>query len=312
MTRLIDNAHVDIISRGLLGAVDVDGGPTDEQRRILQAIVAGYWERPDIDLTSANPAGPDEVALVLTDDDARERFHELLVLCELTRHPLTEAQVQRVEAYAAAFGAEGPDLQMTRDLLEQGAAGARHDYLRLLRGAELELEEPSLRGQEPTDTDENRALAARLRALQDLPVGTLGHEFVAYYDRNGIPLPGEDPDMPAVYIAHDMNHVISGYEPTGQGEIALGAMQLAMTSSHVHWVSFLGNLAVHEVGIIGNAHLTPKEATLAREGAPELVADAFRRGTQCTADFSTADHLSMVELTVEQVREKFGVPPLGV
>ena len=94
MTRLIDNAHVDIISRGLLGAVDVDGGPTDEQRRILQAIVAGYWERPDIDLTSANPAGPDEVALVLTDDDARERFHELLVLCELTRHPLTEAQVR--------------------------------------------------------------------------------------------------------------------------------------------------------------------------------------------------------------------------
>jgi hypothetical protein len=312
MTRLIDNAHVDIISRGLLGAVDVDGGPTDEQRRILEAIVAGFWERPDIDLTSADPAGPDEVALVLTDDDARERFHELLVLCELTRHPLTEAQVQRVEAYAAALGSDGPDLQMTRDLIEQGAAGARHDNLPLLRGAGLALEEPSLRGQEPTDAEENRALAARLRALQDLPVGTLGHEFVAYYDRNGIPLPGEDPDMPTVYIAHDMNHVISGYEPTGQGEIALGAMQLAMTGSHVHWVSFLGNLAVHEVGIIGNAHLSPKEATLAREGAPELVADAFRRGTRCTADFSTADHLSMVELTVGQVRERFGVPPLGV
>jgi hypothetical protein len=32
----------------------------------------------------------------------------------------------------------------------------------------------------------------------------------------------------------------------------------------------------------------------------------------CTADFSTADHLSMVELTVEQVRETFGVPPLAV
>ena len=79
---------------------------------------------------------------------------------------------------------------MTRDLLEQGAAGARRDYLRLLRGAELELEEPSLRGHEPADAEENRALAARLRALQDLPAGTLGHEFVAYYDRNGIPLPG--------------------------------------------------------------------------------------------------------------------------
>jgi hypothetical protein len=88
-------------------------------------------------------------------------------------------------------------------------------------------------------------------------------------------------------------------------------MLLAMTGSHLHWVSFLGNLAVHEVGIIGNAHLAPKVASLAREGAPELLAEAFRRGTRCTSDFSTADHLSMVELPLEQVRERFGVPPLS-
>ena len=311
MSRLIDNAHVDVISRGLLGAVDVDGGPTDEQRRILHAIVAGYWERPDIDLASAVVATPDEVAIVLENDDERERFHELLVVLELTRHPLSETQVERIEQYSRAFGASGPDLQMTRDLVEQGAESARRDYLRLLRGTERELEEPTLRGQEPVDEESNRALAARLRALQDLPADTLGYQYVAYYDRNGIPLPGEDPDMPTVYVSHDMNHVISGYEPTGQGEISLGAMLLAMTGSHLHWVSFLGNLAVHEVGIIGNAHLAPKVGTLAREGAPELVAEAFRRGTRCTADFSTADHLSMVELPLEQVRERFGVPPLS-
>ena len=32
------------IARGLLGAATVDGGPTDEQRHIIDAIVHGYFD----------------------------------------------------------------------------------------------------------------------------------------------------------------------------------------------------------------------------------------------------------------------------
>ncbi|HEX6310672.1 MAG TPA: hypothetical protein VF152_03520 [Acidimicrobiia bacterium] len=46
---------------------------------------------------------------------------------------------------------------------------------------------------------------------------------------------------PAVFVAHDMCHVIGGYEPTGPGEIALGGMQLAVSDTDAHWIGFLGS-----------------------------------------------------------------------
>jgi len=55
--------------------------------------------------------------------------------------------------------------------------------------------------------------------------------------------------------------VISGYEPSGVGEIALGAMQLAMHDNDEHWVQMLGNLGVHEAGYLG-VSAVPKQATL--------------------------------------------------
>ena len=57
--------------------------------------------------------------------------------------------------------------------------------------------------------------------------------------------------------------------------------------------------------------VVPKQATLARPGAAATLADAIRRGEQCTGDFTTADHLAMVERDLADVREQFGVPPLG-
>ena len=36
---------VEPVTCALLGAIDVDGGATDEQLAVLQAIVAHLWER---------------------------------------------------------------------------------------------------------------------------------------------------------------------------------------------------------------------------------------------------------------------------
>jgi hypothetical protein len=46
------------------------------------------------------------------------------------------------------------------------------------------------------------------------------------------------------------------------------------------------------------------------EGAATLVADALGRGAACTADFSESDHLALAHLTFDDVRARFGVPPL--
>jgi hypothetical protein len=53
----------------------------------------------------------------------------------------------------------------------------------------------------------------------------------------------------------------------------------------------------------------PKDSTLTRPGAAELLGEAFWRGAQCSADFSQADHLAMADWLVPGVRDHFGVPP---
>jgi hypothetical protein len=238
-----------------------------------------------------------------------------MMLLELCRHPLSEAQVDRVDEYASALGESKASNEIVRDLVRKGAAEAMADYQRYAQDVELDLEEPTLRGvyqhiDFASEGEPDPALAARLRALHDLPAGTLGYEYVEFYRRNGLTLPGDDPNSPAVFVAHDMCHVIGGYEPTGQGEIALGAMQLSVTDSDAHWIGFLGNLAVHEAGFLGVHDLVAKDATMTREGAPEMVAHAMWRGGQCTGDWTTADHLAMVDVPLEEVRARYGVPPL--
>ena len=312
MPRVIDDPMVEPVTRALLGAIDVDGGATDEQRAVLAAIVHGYWARPELDLDALTPLDPAGTAAVVTETAHRARVRELMVLLELCRHPLTETQVDRVEAYADAIGQSGPGLAMARTLVRDGAEHAMADYYRFLGDLDREMTEPSLREQYPGSLSEpDHELAARLRALHDLPAGTLGYEYVEFYRRNGLKLPGDDPSMPAVFVAHDMCHVIGGYEPTGQGEIALGGMQLAIADTPAHWMGFLGNLAVHEAGFLGTDEISPKTATLTRAGAPEMLAEAMSRGARCTGDFTTTDHLALVEVPIAEVRARFGVPPLS-
>ena len=118
--------------------------------------------------------------------------------------------------------------------------------------------------------------------------------------------------MSAVSVSHDMNHVIAGYEPTGQGEIALGAFQMAMHDSEENLIQFLGNLLIHEAGVLDPGGFSPVSASLQRPGAIELLGEAFDRGAQCRRDFSHTDHLAMAAWSLDEVREEFGVVPVTV
>jgi hypothetical protein len=313
MRHVIDETSTLPVAQALLGAIDVDGGATEEQRQVLQALVCGWLGRDDLELTTLASLDPHAVAAAITDEGQRRRLRELLVLLEMCRHPLSEAQVERVDAYAAALAQSGPGLELARTLVRSGAEAATADYFRFLGGEMTHLVEPSLADRYSADLPApDLELAERLRALHDLPPGTLGHEYVEFYRRNGIDLPGDDPSFPAVFVSHDMCHVIGGYEPSGQGEVALGAMQIMVADNEVHWLQFLGNLAVHEAGYFVKEGLVAKEGALARPGATDMLAEALVRGERCTGDFTAADHLAMADWPLADVRAAFGVPPLSI
>jgi hypothetical protein len=184
------------------------------------------------------------------------------------------------------------------------------------------LSEPSLRERYLRIDEPDLELAAQLEALHDLPEGTLGHAFVEFHIRNGLTMPGADIHTPAHYVSHDMNHVIAGYEPTGPGEISLGAFKLAMSDTDANWMAFVANLMIHEAGMI--KHGTTEQAqfvpyggdiypdaqgqgALHLPGAAEELAEALERGGAVEGDFSQIDHLAIAHRPLAEIRDQYHV-----
>jgi hypothetical protein len=306
MPRVVDTTHLRPALAALIGSCDVDGGPTDEQFALAGALATGYFHTP-VDPRSLEPLGPDEAREQLEDEELRTRVLHLMVVAEFCRHPLTRAQVLRTEDYARAFGISDEGQRLARDVMAAGNAVAEADYLRIFGDHQLELEEPVLAHHgDLAASAVHDEVFERLSHLGDCPPGSLGRAFAEFYDANGLELPGPENPFAGVFVAHDMSHVIAGYEATGLEEVALGAMQLGIADTDVHWVQFLGNIAVHEARFL---HHTDAPPVLAAPGAMDVVAHALDRGSVTAEDFTVVDHLSMADLPLEEVRERFGVPP---
>ena len=214
----------------------------------------------------------------MPDDEARLRFCEMVMTLELCRHPQSAAQVDRAEECAAALGVTGIAMETTRTALEQGAAAVAADLERIYGEILPEVSERSLRDRYLKLDAPDPALAAQLRALADLPAGSLGHAYLAFYERNGFALPGDDVHLPAHYVNHDMNHVITGYEPTAPGEIARSGFLVAANSSRHNWLEFLLTMSIHESGVLTHGEIHAKFATLSRPGVSDLLARGLRSG----------------------------------
>jgi hypothetical protein len=286
------------IARGLLGAADVGDGPTPEQQNLLQSILHGYLGA-DVDAATLDALSPAELAAAVDEAD-RARVVDLLVVVEFCRHTDTAAQADRVEAYATALGFDSPFLAVARDALVAGTEQVMTDWSR--------FREPSSR--EPSVGDDaDPALAARLRDLANCPPGSLGRAYFDFYDRWGLSFPGEEGGGDVTLVAHDFSHVLAGYDTDAPSEVALQAMLTSATGFAHHFSGLVASLALFESGKFDILEITPRVAALDRPGAAALVADAFRRGTTCTRDFSTIDHLARASELVDAVRADCGITP---
>lgn len=311
MSLLIPANLVEPMVGGLLGGIDVDGGPTDEQLRVLSAVAVHVWDRPDLDLANARRIGPEELAHLLVETDHRDMFHELHLTLEACRHPQTPAQVDAVQRYARALEVTGEDLAMFQLLVTEGIEAAAQDYRRFLKVSLAERFEPSLI-EVPVDPDHPEiALAEKLGAFAEFGPHTLGRAYLRFYERSGLTLPGVDASsINHFFVSHDMTHTIAGISTTVAGEVALSAFQFAMNNSRINRAALLASLVAHEAGFAHPAHLAVADtAALATESATLLLARELRRGSRCRADFSLVDHFELAPLPLSEVRMEFGVVP---
>ncbi len=287
------------VARGLLGSALVGDGPTPEQRSVVQSLLRGYFGA-DVDVATLEPLDPAGLAAVVDVGD-RTRVVDLLVVVEYCRHPGVPEQADRTEAYAAALGVDEPFLAVARDALVGTQAEVMADWTRFTTPT------PSEPG---TEHDDPSGLLARLQALGDCPDGSLGRAFFDFYRRWNIPFPGSPGGGDANLVVHDFSHVLAGYEPDAPGELALQAMLTSATGFAHHFSGLIASLSLYEAGKYDVLDITPKVAALARPGAADELAEAFRRGQACTCDFSAIDHLARANDPLVQVRADCGIPPL--
>ena len=262
LTLLVSAELVEPVTCALLGAIDVDGGA---DRRAARGAAGD--RRPPVGAPRPRPRGarsarPDDSGGRASPTRARAAgSDELMVTLELCRHPETPAQVAARRGVRAASSGYRRARARDRAALDRRRRRARATedfdrfYAREPPGA---VGAGAARRLPPVSTIPTSSSRERLEALHDLPEGTLGHAYIEFYRRNHITVPGADTHTPAHYVSHDMNHVIAGYEPTGPGEIALGAFTLAMNDNDANWIQFIANLAIHEAGLVQHGAIMPK------------------------------------------------------
>jgi hypothetical protein len=285
------------IARGLVGVATVGAGPTPEQRRVVQGLLDGYFGI-DADVASLTPLSPAELAAAVDPADAK-RVVDLLVVLEYCRHGDEEEQADRAEQYARALAVDEPFLVVARDALEANLAHVMSDWSRFQESRMYESGAPVA----------DAALATRLRGLSACAAGTLGRAFFDFYDRWQLPFPGEEGGGTASLVAHDFSHVLAGYEPDPPSEIALQAMLTSATGFDHHFSGLVASLSLFEAGTFDIDDITPKSEALERPGAALELGEAFRRGSECTCDFSALDHLARVDEPIDDVRRACSIPP---
>lgn len=287
------------IARGLLGVAQVGRGPTAEQVRVVQGLLDGYFD-VDADAASLDALTPAELAAAVDTPDAK-RVVDLLVVMEYCRHGDAEAQADRAEEYARALGVDEPFLLVARDALRQRLDAVMFDWGRFREELLVEPDAPVA----------DAALATRLRGLAACAPETLGRAFFEFYDRWQLSFPGEVGGGDASLVVHDFTHVLAGYEPDPPGEVALQAMLTSATGFDHHFSSLIASLSLFETGTFDILDVTPKVGVLDRPGAAAELGEAFRRGSECTCDFSAIDHLARADKPLDDVRRECGIPPRG-
>lgn len=298
------------VATTLLGAAAwVAGEPTSEQGAVLAAFSRAFGL---VDGAVA-PTAPDAIIGRVTPNHAR-RTLQLAIVVGLCRHPFDEAQFVRVSHLAEALSIGAEELALLDALVHESAEVATEDFQRAYDSHLSGLEEERLVG------DDGRLSLEWVTEMRRMDEGSLGRAYIDFHVRHGFRLPGEGTPVPAYYVSHDMNHVLAGYEPTGPGEIALGAFKLSMGDTDDNWMAFMANLLIHEAGLLKHGEhdqfvpyggeIYPDaegQGALHLPGAAALVAEAFRRGAATSMDFSQADHLAMAPRPLVDLRAELGV-----
>jgi len=147
-----------------------------------------------------------------------------------------------------------------------------------------------------------------LEELRGFPEGSFGRAAAEFFDRWGLDLdfyPEPDLSTPESYVtsrvyqAHDFWHVLTGYDPSLEGELAVQAFAVGQNTLPIAVVIVGGGL----VNFIQNSPERAMEIMT-------IVTEAFQRG-KAAKNFLAVPILERLAEPLENVRRDLGIKPRG-
>jgi hypothetical protein len=272
--------------------------------------------KSDVALDALEPITPAALAAAIEDPALRRQLVQGMLIVSLADGPPTAEQMDLVDAFAEALAVDGPALRTMRLLADERSVFFRLHFLRHSHLGEVAARGLRERGLLTPIKDlmslrgyyEDAALAARYRALEDLPEDTLGHAFTRYIHSNGFAYPGDKGGFPEGGIWHDFGHVLSGYGTDPEGELEMVGFQAGYRRENSIYMLLFGAITFS-----AGVNVTPlaqpdTHGIFARPGLVDRVFRAMDRGANMTTDlFDGWDPWTCVALPIAEARARLGV-----
>lgn len=297
--------------RALLTVAVADGQLHDLERRMLRGVQE-HILASEFDLEVLAPIAPAQLAAAVGDPVVRERILSACVVMALIDGDASEAEGQVVAEFAAAFEIDSYVVADLQRLIDRSLRMFRIDVTRRSfigqRGRAF-LADQGVRGFGRVLRSllgiEHRKLAARYRALEHAPRGTLGREYYEFIRANKFSLPGEHDAPPEIVLFHDCLHVLAGYQTSNIEETQIASFQAGMLKKDpVYGLLFM--LSQFHLGV----QVTPVTAAESMVADPQLMLKAFARGTRVNRNLCVDwNPTHDFDRTVEELRIAYNIEP---
>ena len=252
----------------------------------------------EVDLASLEPITPEELARTVAPGEHRARILGGAVIAACIDGSTTEDEVEVLERFAAALELDPAPVRTARRLAKTQIFLARVDIARrALAGHKVRqtVREEGVLAMVaqlmPLMGIADPALAARYRALESSPEGTLGRAYFDFVVSNGFSFPGEAGAGPEIIVVHDCLHVIGEYGTSPEQEIEVAAFQAGCHGGDPLYGLLFG-LAQYHLGV----QVAPVAPAESMHADPVRMMRAFARGCRVRrdmwSDFRPWDHFS--------------------
>jgi uncharacterized tellurite resistance protein B-like protein len=291
-----------------------DGTFGEAERGLLRTMQELVGVKHDLD--ALRPIEPEELATHLVEPGLRRQIVRGMIILSIIDGEASAEEARVVERFARALGVESPDLAALRRIADGHLVVARFDIARRFFAREKMTEMTRQKGlawlarsvATLAGVAEDRATAARYRALERAPAGSLGRAYFDFTAHNQFSFPGEKGAPPEAVIYHDLTHVLSGYGTDPAGEMQVLAFHAGCRrEEHDPFAFLMFGIAEFHLGLGMSPVASPSKGMF----DPPRVLRALQRGRACTIDPTHGwDPWPVMDRSLAELRADYQIPPL--